>query len=79
MHKIYNLLIISERQYSLLKFVCCLGPVLFALAVILTANVNFDGMFETAKYTVFSKNWLGYTEEIAIPLKITSLPHYLSQ
>ena len=50
MNKVYNLLILSEKQYSLLKFICCLGPVLFALSVILTGNVNFEGMFESKVY-----------------------------
>ncbi len=78
MYKIFNLFIISEKQYSFLKFLCCLGPVLFALAVIFTGNVNFDGMFETGKYSVFSKNWLGYSEEIAIPSRLPAYPLFIA-
>ena len=78
MHKVYNLLILSEKQYSLLKFFCCLGPVLFALSVILTGNVNFEGMFETAKYTIFSKYWLGYTQEIGTPSRLPAYPLFVA-
>ena len=66
------------RKYNidilkLYKFFICLSPLLFSFFIILTNNIDFNGVFESGDYIGIAKIWLGESNQ-NVPLE--RLPLY---
>ena len=66
------------HSYNFLRFLICFAPIFFNLVVYYTGNVDYHGLFETAKYTSIAKNWLSEFPENIPPNRLPAYPLFIA-
>ena len=65
----------SKNNLYLVKILICLIPLFFCLIVFFTGNVDYQGMFETRKYTSVALHWMDdYATTNVNPTRLPGYP-----
>jgi len=67
----------STNYFFFLRILIYLNPLLFAGVVYFFDYVDFNGIFETGKYTKVAKNWLGESNIYNVPERLPVYPLFI--
>jgi len=64
-----------KKNLYLVKILICLIPLFFCFIVFFTGNIDYQGMFETKKYTSVALHWMDdYTKKKIEPTRLPGYP-----
>ena len=67
----------STNYFFFLRILIYINPLLFASVVYFFDYVDFNGVFESGKYTGVAKNWLGESNSYNIPERLPVYPLFI--